>query len=196
MTMTTRARFKQAKHFINAVIRYLGAYGLIAFIKKIKTELILKLKSYKYLSFIQNTSYISGKKFSSTQSLNVYQSPIQERRLNFVIDSINKYNIEEDLSNGLIFAILLAKKLESPLRVVTQTEKALEKNFDHILSSNNIFFTKNVEFIFLKNSKLGLDVNTNDIFLTTCRKTEKILLQSMQPSQIIYIPHETVNSDV
>jgi O-antigen biosynthesis protein len=136
---------------------------------------------------------ISHIHFQELTPLRIYFLPeVKTRRVNLITDSINKGSLFAGVGTALIFAVLLANKLNAQLRVITRTERAKPENFDHLLSTYGIELKQDVEFKFAAfyDQKYQVDIIVNDLFITTSWWTTAATIPSVPVTDIIYLLQE------
>ena len=119
-------------------------------------------------------------------------SEVKTRRVNLITDSINKGSLFAGVGTALIFAVLLANKLNAQLRVITRTERAKPENFDHLLSTYGIELKQDIEFRFAAfyDQKYQIDTIKEDLFITTSWWTTAATIPSVPVTDIIYLLQE------
>ena len=132
-------------------------------------------------------------RFEATTPLRTYSLPAkQTRRINIVTDSINGGSLFGGVGTALIFAALLANKLNAQLRIITRTERAKPENVDHILSLYGLKLELEVQFKLAAfyDRKYELDVSDGDVFITTSWWTTAATLPSVPHDSILYLLQE------
>lgn len=140
-----------------------------------------------------NVAQISHARFQAVTPLRTYFLPeSQTRRVNIVTDSISSGSLFGGVGTALIFAVLLANKLNAQLRIITRTERAKPENVDHILSLYGIKLEYEVQFKFAAfyDQKYELDIVKDDLFITTSWWTTAATLPSVPNEKIIYLLQE------
>lgn len=140
-----------------------------------------------------NAAQISHTRFQLVTPLRTYYLPeSQTRRVNIVTDSISGDSLFGGVGTALIFAALLANKLNAQLRIITRTEHAKPKNVDHILSLYGINLEHEAQFKFAAfyDQKHELDIVKDDLFITTSWWTTAATLQSVPSDNVIYLLQE------
>lgn len=136
---------------------------------------------------------ISQTRFQAVTPLRTYFLPeSQTRRVNIVTDSVSGGSLFGGVGTALIFAALLANKLNAQLRVVTRTERAKPENVDHLLSLYEIKLEQEIQFKFAAfyDQKYELDIVKGDLFITTSWWTTATTLPSVPNEDIIYLLQE------
>lgn len=131
--------------------------------------------------------------FQALTPLRTYFLPeTQTRRVNIVTDSISSGSLFGGVGTALIFAALLANKLNAQLRIITRTERAKPENIDHILSLYGIKLEHDIQFKFAAfyDQKYELDMVNSDLFITTSWWTTAATLPSVPNDKIIYLLQE------
>jgi glycosyltransferase involved in cell wall biosynthesis len=144
-------------------------------------------------NIITNATQISHACFQSVTPLRTYFLPeSQAHRVNIVTDSISSGSLFGGVGTTLIFAALLANKLNAQLRIITRTERAKLENVDHILSLYGIKLNHEIQFKFAAfwDQKYELDITKNDLFITTSWWTTAATLPSVPNDKIIYLLQE------
>lgn len=140
-----------------------------------------------------NAAQISHARFQAVTPLCTYFLPeSQARRVNIVTDSISSGSLFGGVGTALIFAALLANKLNAQLRIITRTERAKPENVDHILSLYGIKLEHEVQFKFaaVYDQKYELDIVKDDLFITTSWWTTAATLPSVPNCNVIYLLQE------
>lgn len=140
-----------------------------------------------------NATQISHTRFQALTPLRTYclQEP-QTYRVNVVTDSISSGSLFGGVGTALIFAALLANKLNVQLRIITRTERAKPENVDSILSLYGIKLKNEIQFKFAAfyDHKYELDIVKDDLFITTSWWTTAATLPSVPNDKIIYLLQE------
>ena len=132
-------------------------------------------------------------RFQALTPLHTYSLPdSQLKRVNIVTDSISTNSLFGGVGTALIFAALLANKLNSPLRIITRNERAKPENVEHILSLYGIKLNQEIQFKFAAffDQKYELDIVKNDLFITTSWWTTFVTMPSVPNDKIIYLLQE------
>ena len=140
-----------------------------------------------------NVAQIIDKRFQALAPLHTYYLPdSQTGRVNIVTDSISSGSLFGGVGTALIFAALLANKLNASLRIITRTEPAKSENVEHVLSLYGIHLKQEIQFKFAAfyDHKYELDIFKNDLFITTSWWTTAATLPSVSSSKIIYLLQE------
>lgn len=140
-----------------------------------------------------SVAQISHARFQAVTPLRTYFLPEpQIRRVNIVTDSISSGSLFGGVGTALIFAALLANKLNVQLRIITRTERAKPDNVDHILSLYGIKLEQEVQFKFAAfyDQKYELDIVKDDLFITTSWWTTAATLPSVPNDNIVYLLQE------
>ena len=140
-----------------------------------------------------NVAQISHARFQAVTPLRTYFVPeSQTRRVNIVTDSISSGSLFGGVGTALIFAALLANKLNAQLRIITRTERAKPENVDHILSLYGIKLEQETQFKFAAfyDQKYELDIIKGDLFITTSWWTTAAALPSVPNKNIVYLLQE------
>lgn len=114
------------------------------------------------------------------------------RRINIITDSISAGSLFGGVGTAMIFAAILANRLEGQLRVITRTERAIPENLHHLLALYDIELKTEVEFKFaaVYDPKCDLGIHDNDLFITTSWWTTAATLPSVPPKSIVYLLQE------
>lgn len=140
-----------------------------------------------------SAAQISQTRFQAVTPLRTYFLPLsQTRRVNMVTDSISDGSLFGGVATALIFAALLANKLNVQLRIITRTERAKPQNVEHILSLYEIKLEHEIQFKFAAfyDQKYELDIVKSDLFITTSWWTTAATLPSVPNDKIIYLLQE------
>jgi hypothetical protein len=131
--------------------------------------------------------------FPNLRPLHVYTSASAPRRISMVTDSINSGSLFGGVGTALIFATLLARRMERPLRIITRSEPPTPANCRTVLEANGIPWQGDVDFVFSsRNTRDGrlVDVSAGDLFVTTSWWTTWATRASADPANIIYLVQE------
>lgn len=151
------------------------------------------LHDLKPIKNATNAAHISNARFESLTPLLTYYLPDSEmHRVNIITDSINNGSLFGGVGTALIFAALLANKLNAPLRIITRTERAKSENVEHVLSLYGIKLKQEIQFKFAAfyNPKYELDIVKHDLFITTSWWTTVATIASVPNDKIIYLLQE------
>ena len=132
-------------------------------------------------------------RFRNLRPLRVYSSASAPRRVSMITDSINSGSLFGGVGTALIFATLLARRMDRPLRIITRAEPPTPANCRTVLEANGIDWQGDVDFVFSsRNSSDGrlVDVSPGDLFVTTSWWTTWATRASVDPSSIIYLVQE------
>lgn len=132
-------------------------------------------------------------RFETLTPLQTYSiPPSNDRRINIVTDSVGSASLFGGVGTALIFAALLANKLDAQLRIITRTHRAQPENVDHVLSLYGIKLKRDPQFKFAAffDKKYELDVGESDLFITTSWWTTAATLPSVRHHSIIYLLQE------
>jgi hypothetical protein len=139
------------------------------------------------------TAYsVLSARFGQLRPIHIYRMPETAPRVTMVTDSVNAGSLFGGVGTAMIFCALLARRLGSPLRVVTRTERPDRKNLRKILAIHGIPLPSSVEFAHADMSALGrsLDIRKSDIFVTTSWWTTCAVKRSIPAEQIVHIIQE------
>ncbi|HVC40513.1 MAG TPA: hypothetical protein VND54_00890 [Candidatus Saccharimonadales bacterium] len=132
-------------------------------------------------------------RFPNLRPLHVYASTSAPKRISMVTDSINSGSLFGGVGTALIFATLLARRMERPLRIITRSEPPTPANCRTVLEANGIPWKGDVDFVFssrdTSNGRL-VDVADGDLFVTTSWWTTWAVRASVDPAHIIYLVQE------
>jgi hypothetical protein len=132
-------------------------------------------------------------RFPNLRPLRVYASTSAPKRISMVTDSINSGSLFGGVGTALIFATLLARRMERPLRIITRSEPPTPANCRTVLEANGIPWQGDVDFVFssrdTSNGRL-VDVADGDLFVTTSWWTTSAVRASVDPANIIYLVQE------
>jgi hypothetical protein len=134
-----------------------------------------------------------NERFPDLRPLHVGASASAPRRISMVTDSINSGSLYGGVGTSLIFATLLARRMERPLRIITRWEPPTPANCRTVLEANGIPWQGDVDFVFssreTSNGRL-VDVAAGDLFVTTSWWTTWATRASVDPTNIIYLVQE------
>jgi hypothetical protein len=130
--------------------------------------------------------------YAAIQPLSVYWAPGPSRRINLITDSISSGSLFGGVATAAILAVLLAKRTNAKLRVVTRSEPPDEAGFANVLRCNGIDYDGNIEFLQMAiwDEKAQLDICDGDRFLTTSWWTTAAVLGSVPASKVDYLLQE------
>ncbi|MEZ2297623.1 hypothetical protein [Variovorax sp. RCC_210] len=144
-----------------------------------------------------------GKRFVAQEPLRTYAIPRPELpRVSLVTDSIGSGSLFGGVGTALLFAALLANRMNATLRIVTRTEAPSPANAAQILSAYGIELTHEVQFAFAAHSgadtgllpaaeaQASLDIHADELFITTSWWTTAATLASVPPASIVYLLQE------
>ena len=132
-------------------------------------------------------------RFRNLRPLRVYSSASAPKRVSIITDSINSGSLFGGVGTALIFATLLARRMDRPLRIITRAEPPTPANCRTVLEANGIAWEGDVDFVFSsRDSSDGrlVDVAPGDLFVTTSWWTTWATRASVDPSNIIYLVQE------
>jgi hypothetical protein len=131
--------------------------------------------------------------FPNLRPLPVYTNAAAPKRISMVTDSINSGSLFGGVGTALIFATLLARRMQRPLRIITRSEPPTPANCRTVLEANGIAWQGDVEFAFSsRNTSNGrpIDVTEGDLFVTTSWWTTWATRASVDPASIVYLVQE------
>ncbi len=132
-------------------------------------------------------------RFPNLRPLRVYAGASAPKRISMVTDSINSGSLFGGVGTALIFATLLARRMDRPLRIITRSEPPNPANCRTVLEANGISWQADVDFVFSSrdtpNGRL-VDVADGDLFVTTSWWTTWATRASVDPTTIIYLVQE------
>ncbi len=132
-------------------------------------------------------------RFPNLRPLRVYASASAPKRISMVTDSINSGSLFGGVGTALIFATLLARRMDRPLRIITRAELPTPANCRTVLEANGIPWQGDVDFVFSSRDSSGgrlVDVAEGDLFVTTSWWTTWATRASVDPASIIYLVQE------
>ena len=114
------------------------------------------------------------------------------RRVTVVTDSINSGSMYGGVGTAILFATLLAKRLDADLRICTIRQAPERNNVGCLFLSHGIDWTKNIDFKFVDiiAQTPPINVSPDDLFITTSWWSTKNTMQAIDPAQILYILQE------
>ncbi len=125
--------------------------------------------------------------------LHVYASASAPPRISMVTDSINSGSLFGGVGTALIFATLLARRMDRPLRIITRSEPPTPANCRTVLEANGVPWHGDVDFVYssrdTSNGRL-VDVAAGDLFVTTSWWTTWATRASVDPANIVYLVQE------
>ncbi|HMT02226.1 MAG TPA: hypothetical protein PKD00_02795 [Burkholderiales bacterium] len=169
-------------------------YGKKMLIKKILQKIFLSNKINFTIQdgYSANLNDCYNSRFSQLNSLKVYYTKNDNsRKINLVTDSINQSSLFGGVITAIIFTILLAKKNNYDVRIITRLEKAEEFRLNDILNYYDIKFEGNISFVFAYIlDKPEIDLSGHDYFVTTSWWTTYAVLQNINPNKVFYLLQE------
>ncbi|SAL19838.1 hypothetical protein AWB68_00690 [Caballeronia choica] len=141
----------------------------------------------------KTAAQISRVRFETITPLKTYSIPqAGNRRISIVTDSVGSGSLFGGVGTSLIFAALLANRLDAQLRIITRTHRAQPENVNHVLSLYGISLKHDPQFKFAAffDQKSEIDVVDDDIFITTSWWTTASALPSVRHDSIIYLLQE------
>ncbi len=126
------------------------------------------------------------------EALRIFHSPVPQRRLSLVTDSISVDSLAAGGATGLVMAALLAKRLQCSLRIITRTKAPSPSSFAEVLRVNGIAWDQDVDFVFanVEVDHHCVNFTHDDLFITTSWWITKSVLRSVERSRIIYLVQE------
>jgi hypothetical protein len=131
--------------------------------------------------------------FPNLRPLRVYSTSSAAPRISVVTDSISSGSLFGGVGTALIFATLLARQMQRPLRIITRSEPPPPGNYRTVLEANGIPWQGDVDFLFSSrdtDSGRLVDVTAEDLFVTTSWWTTWATRASVDPAKIIYLVQE------
>jgi hypothetical protein len=146
---------------------------------------------------------VLGQRFSAQEPLRTFTIPQPAlARISLVTDSIGSGSLFGGVGTALLFAALLANRMNATLRIVTRTEVPSPSNAALILSANGIELRHEIQFAFAPHSgvdtgllppaeaQASLDLHPGELFITTSWWTTAAMLVSVPSTSIIYLLQE------
>ncbi len=134
------------------------------------------------------------RRFLSLRPLPTYLIPRRPSlpRVSLVTDSIGSGSLFGGVGTALIFAAQFANRANATLRIVTRTEEAVPGNVAHVLNVYGIEMLHEVQFAFasVRNPKAGLDMQADEVFITTSWWTTAAALPGVPQHSILYLLQE------
>ncbi len=147
--------------------------------------------------------HLLSQRFSSQEPLRTYTIPQAALpRISLVTDSIGAGSLFGGVGTALLFAALLANRMNATLRIVTRTEVPSPRNAAQVLSAYGIELLHEVQFAFAPHAgvdtgllppseaQASLDIHTDETFVTTSWWTTAATLASVPAASIIYLLQE------
>ncbi len=177
---------------------YWKTHGTSALQQLVYRKLARKLNASSDSSVEAGTSrksvtQIYRARFESLVPLHTYTIPQSNvRRISIVTDSVASGSLFGGVGTALIFSALLANKMNAQLRIITRTQRAQPENIEHLLGLYGIKLKQEVQFKFAAffDQKYEVDVQENDLFVTTSWWTTAATLPSVPHKSIIYLLQE------
>jgi hypothetical protein len=189
--------------------------GVSATVRLFRTKLSAVVAGRPVLNKIRAGSLIAGVagppgtvseivqfQFPSLQPLATYLIPKPSLpRVSLVTDSVGSGSLFGGVGTALLFAALLANRMNATLRIVTRTEAPSPKNVLQILSAYGIQIRHEMQFAFAPvpvpdgdedsgpagGAASGLDIGPDETFITTSWWTTAAALPSVPHASIIYL---------
>jgi hypothetical protein len=186
-------------HALFSVSRYLNEHPDVkAFgIEPLTHYVLSKVKGSLAANFAPNIDTIDSatlvrRQFPNLVPLQTLSAIAKQRRVNVITDCISEGSLFGGAGTAIIFSVLLAEKLNCPLRIITRIHKPERGNIQDLLLANNIAWEKNIEFLFahIDDNRAAIDVSNEDIFVTTSWWTTWSTLQGIPNDRIIYLLQE------
>jgi hypothetical protein len=138
------------------------------------------------------THSILNARFSQLRPIHIYRMPETDARVTMVTDSVNAGSLFGGVGTAMVFCTLLARRLGSPLRVVTRTERPDRNNLRKVLTVHGIPLPPSVEFVHADIGALGrsFDTRQSDVFVTTSWWTTCAVKRSIPAKQIVHLIQE------
>ncbi|MCX5774546.1 MAG: hypothetical protein NTX05_08095 [Fusobacteria bacterium] len=169
--------------------------GLKALIQKAKIFCINKRNENS--SKEKTASDLINNRFRNIQKIPSFFCPTNDgKRINLVTDSIESHSLLGGVATAIIFATMLSKQWQVPLRVITRTTPPNARNFKKILSLLSIDIPNNIEFYsdydrdFFGDKVNKLDVHEEDIFIATSWWSAEAIRKTTIKKEFIYIIQE------
>ena len=136
--------------------------------------------------------------FAETEPLRAFVVPKgMRRRVSVITDSIGAGSLFGGVGTALILAARLANRLGATLRIVTRTERAIPSNAALVLNAYGIQLAHEMQFAFAPLSAvstgagaLGLDVQSDELFITTSWWSTAATLGQVPSESIVYLLQE------
>jgi hypothetical protein len=130
-------------------------------------------------------------RFSALEPLRTYPAPRTGRRLSIVTDSINAGYLYGGVGTAIIFATLLADRIQADLRLITRVHQADAGRVGAFIGTSGIIWKGDVSCVFSPSGD-GADVPVSpaDMFLTTSWWTTQAVRRAVDPGRIVYLLQE------
>ncbi len=133
-------------------------------------------------------------RFKDLRPLRVFTAPAGARpRVTLLTDSISRGSLFGGVATSILFAALLAQRLDARLRIVTQTQEPDAGSIRGLLAANAIPWDENIEFAFtarMAEDDKDIDLEAGEVFLTTAWWSTANALAALSPKQIVYFLQE------
>jgi len=146
---------------------------------------------------------LAARRFASIQPMPTYLIPRASlSRVSLITDSIGSGSLFGGVGTALLFAAQLANRTNATLRIVTRTEHPVPTNAWQILSAYGVQLIHEVQFAFAPwvnptvgdghadGAVPGLDIQPDEIFVTTSWWTTAAALPGVPHASIIYLLQE------
>lgn len=135
---------------------------------------------------------IVADRFPLLRPLAVFPVPQDgKRHLTVVTDSLSAGSLFGGVGTSMIFAAMLARRLDASLRVVTRRARPEPSNFRTVLQAHGIDWERNVDFAYSRLESGGsLPCRAREVFLTTSWWSTWAALRSVDPERIVYLLQE------
>lgn len=131
--------------------------------------------------------------FQACSPLRLFAIPDESpRRITMVTDSVSKGSLYGGVGTAIILGALVSEKLGCRLRILTRSERADSDSVDHLLSTNRIEVTHEVEFAHAspRDDRDESSILPGELFITTSWWTTAATMASVPHQQIIYLLQE------
>jgi hypothetical protein len=132
-------------------------------------------------------------RFSANTPLQTYLlPPSTRRRVSVVTDSIGAGSLFGGVGTALIFASLLANRLQADLRIITRGDRAKPEPLAHLLNVYGIELKGESQFRFAPayDTSQDIDFQLDELFITTSWWTTAATVPSIPAASIIYLLQE------
>jgi SAM-dependent methyltransferase len=134
-----------------------------------------------------------AQRFPDLAPLPVFATPIGARtRLSIVTDSVGAGSLYGGVGTALIMAVLLARRIDADLRIVTRTESPDLRQVTSVLAAHGLPWDRSLELAHAprSGSRHAVPTSANDLFLTTSWWTTRATLESVPRQRVAYLLQE------
>lgn len=149
----------------------------------------MSLDDQEYHATPHASSFIASR--DVTSPLRCYPAPERSPRINIYTDSVGPSSLFGGVGTAIIFAALLAERIDASLRIITRTEPPQASQLSSLFAANSIAFKGKVEAVYVPvDGKDAAPCGKNEIFITTSWWTTLGASLSVSCDRIFYLLQE------